>query len=144
MWRVYVLEKLFADRRGGKSGTARKQVSDAASSANILDDCLSCLYLVGFLFARTVTQASGSSMAWLPKAESLWSTFRVTLLALLQAWYQRLQSWAERFGKMIFVFKKHVYGVATVLQGNPSPSSRLSSSSFFCCRPSRHVFCKHN
>ena len=54
MWRVYVLERLFADRRGGKTGTARKQASDAASSANILDDCLSCLYFIRFLFARTV------------------------------------------------------------------------------------------
>ena len=35
---------------------------------------------------------------WLPRAEHLWTTFRVTLLALLQAWHERLSVWATLFG----------------------------------------------
>ena len=34
-------------------------------------------------------------VSWLPQAESLWSTFRVGLLALLQAWHGRLALWAK-------------------------------------------------
>ena len=35
---------------------------------------------------------------WLPRAEHLWTTFRVTLLALLHAWHERLSVWATLFG----------------------------------------------
>ena len=37
-------------------------------------------------------------MSWLPKAEQAWVAFRVTLLALLQAWHARLAEWAKFLG----------------------------------------------
>ena len=43
----------------------------------------------------TVPETRGDGLQWLPKAESLWISFRVALLALLQAWHARLAEWSK-------------------------------------------------
>ena len=40
----------------------------------------------------------GDRVPWLPQAEQLWVSFRVVLLALLQAWHARLAEWSKFFG----------------------------------------------
>ncbi|CAE7612946.1 unnamed protein product [Symbiodinium natans] len=46
-------------------------------------------------------------VTWLPKAEELWSTFRVALLALLQAWHSRLAKWAKLLGSTEKFYSSH-------------------------------------
>ena len=50
-------------------------------------------------------------VTWLPKAEELWSTFRVALLALLQAWHSRLAKWAKLLSstEKSYSFHKNIY-----------------------------------